>query len=207
MTSRTLDGSGRAPVPAMWQPARMKKLVLLLVVALVVPVAPAAADGGSFRDPEEEPFCEAGDCPDNDYMDFRKVTHGHGNDGKSLRHGIYTARRWKTKRLGGRHGTSITIRFDTDGDRRPERRLEIRRKDGELWAGMFRGRNLLRPVPGNIRVWRPSRRSVKVAFDPALLDERVRYRWYVDWSDRDIACAGSCHSDQAPQRGWFTHEL
>jgi hypothetical protein len=184
------------------------RLLLVLLAALMLPVVPAAADGGAFRDPEEEPFCEGpGECPDNDYMDFRRLTYGHGDAGKTLRHGVYTLKRWKTRRLGGRHGTSITIRFDTDGDRLPERRLEIRRKDGELWAGMFRGKDLLKPVRGEVRVWRPNRRSVKVAFRPALLDERVRYRWYVEWSDRGLACAGSCQSDHAPQRGWFTHEL
>lgn len=183
--------------------------MLLVAAALVLPVVPAAADSGTFRDPEEQPFCESPDpCPDDDYMDFRRLTFGHGDSGRTLRHGFYTEKRWKTRRLGGRHGTTIDITFNTDRDQRGERSIEIRRKDGELQARMFRGRYLLKPIPGDIRVWRPDRRSVKVAFAPRLLGERVRrYRWYVVWYDRGLACPGSCGNDFAPNKGWYEHRL
>lgn len=187
----------------------MRKLGILAVAALLSFPAPAAADGGAFRDPDEQPFCEGGDpCPDGDFIDFRRLTFGHERPARALRHGIETRKRWKTKWLGGRHGVSIYIDFNTDDDRRMERGLEIRRKDGKLWAGMFRGRYHRKRVPGRVRVWRPDRRSVKVRFGKGLLrDELDGYRWTVWWANRDVVCPGSCSIDHAPNRGRYEHRL
>lgn len=185
----------------------MKKLAPL-IVALLVSAAPALADGGAFRDGDEQPFCETGGCGDSDYMDFRRLTFGHGRNESVVRHGVRTIERWKTKVLGGRHGVTIHVHLNTDDDWRAERSLRIRRKHGELWAGMFRGKYLRKRVAGRVRVWRPDRRSVKVRFDVRMLgDDLERYRWNVSWAQRDIACPGSCSTDTAPDRGWFEHRL
>ena len=187
----------------------MKRAALLLVLALGLAPVPAAADGDAFRDPDEQPFCESpGPCPDGDYMDFRRVAHGHGKAPGTLRHGIETRLRWRTKTLGGRHGTTIAIDFDTDGDRGVERQLRIRRKAGELVARMLRGKFQDKEVPGRVEVWRPDHRSVKVRFRAGLLGADVaEYRWRAHWWDRGLACPGSCHTDYAPNKGWYGHEF
>lgn len=187
----------------------MKAKGILAALALLVGApAPAAADGGAFKDPDEKPFCEAPDpCPDTDYMDFRRVTFGHGDRPRVLRHGIETRKRWKTKELGGRNGVTIYFQLNTDDDARAERVLRVRRKDGELWGRVFRGKYYRKEV-GRAHVWRPDRRSLKVRFHRRLLGEGVaRYRWSVHWSNRDTACPGSCHVDFAPHRGWYEHRL
>lgn len=180
----------------------------LLAIALVLCLpAPAGANGGGSRDPDEQPFCESGDCPDTDYMDFRRASFGHA-DGRRLQHGIATRERWKTKELGGRHGVTIYFDFSTDDDARIERLLRVRRWNGELRGRMFRGKYHRKRVPGAIRVWRPDRRSVKVRFPARLLGDGVeQYGWRVHWSNRRVACAGSCHTDFAPNRGWYEHRL
>jgi hypothetical protein len=103
---------------------------------------------------------------------------------------------------------TIHISFDTDGDRRAERAVKMRRKDGELWAHVFRGKHLRKKVGDPLRVWRPNRRSIKVELPVRLLgDDLDRYRWRAGWGNRALACAGSCHTDYAPHRGWFEHRL
>lgn len=191
----------------MWHPGPVKRIALL-TAALLAAATPALAGGGAFRDGDEQPFCETGDCDDTDYMDFRRLTFGHGRSESVVRHGIRTLKRWKTKELGGRHGVTIHVHLDTDGDERVERSLRIRRKHGSLWAGMFRGKHLRKSVGGRIRVWRPDRRSVKVRFPVRMLGDEVRrYRWRVWWAQRALACPGSCSTDSAPDRGWYEHRL
>lgn len=187
----------------------MRKLVVAALVSSLLVPGSAAADGGRFRDRDEKPFCENPDpCPDTDYIDFDRVSFGHGRTARVLQHGVHTRKRWKTKDMGGRHGVTISIAFDNDGDRSSERLLRMRRRDGELWARMFRGKGYRKQIGGPLQVWRPDRRSIKVRFPLRLLGSELdRYRWRVSWSNRRIGCAGSCHTDFAPQRGWFEHSL
>ncbi len=187
----------------------MKRTALILAVAFLLLPAQVRADGGSFRDPDEEPGCETKDpCDDSDYMDFRRVTFGHADASEQLRHGLETRRRWKTKRLGGRYGTTLAFDFNLDGDRRQERQLRIRRRDGQLRAGMFRGERWHKRVRGDVRVWRPDRRSVKVQFHVRLLRNGIAsYRWRAVWWPRYAGCISTCGFDVAPGRGWFRHEL
>jgi hypothetical protein len=187
----------------------VKKLGSILVAAALLVPTQALADGGRFRDPDEQPFCETPDpCPDTDYIDFRKVTYGHGRSAGILRHGIVTRERWKTKDMGGPHGVTIYLELDVDGDRTAERMLRMRRKDGELRARMFRGKHLRKAIGGSLRVWRPNQRSIKVRFPLRLLgDDLDRYRWSAGWYNRNVGCAGSCHTDYAPHRGRFEHRL
>ncbi len=181
---------------------------MVLAAAMLAP-GTAGADGGRFRDADEQPFCESPDpCPDTDYIDFDRVTFGHGPKARVLQHGIRTRERWKTKDMGGRHGVTIYLELDVDGDRASERLLRMRRKDGELWARMFRGKDYRKEIGPALRVWRPDRRSIKVRFPLRLLGDGVdRYRWRAGWTQRGVACPGSCHTDFAPRRGWFEHRL
>lgn len=187
----------------------MRKLALVALAALLLAPGLAQADGGRFRDPDEQPFCEGpGSCTDTDYLDFSRATFGHGRTARVLQHGLKTRERWKTKDMGGRHGVTISFDFDTDGDRGVERRLRVRRKNGELRARMFRGRYLRKRVGGDLGVWRPDRRSIKARFPRRLLgDDLDRYRWRAGWHQRGVACPGSCHTDYVPDRGWYEHRL
>lgn len=187
----------------------MRRLAIVVVAASLAVPGSAWADGGRFRDPDEQPFCETSDpCPDDDYIDFDKVTYGHGPTERVLRHGVHTRKGWKTKDMGGAHGVTIYFVFDTDGDPEGERTLRMRRKDGELRGRMFRGKHLSKKVGGRLHVWRPDRRSIKVRFPVRLLGEDVdSYRWRAGWYQRGVACPGSCHTDSAPHNGWFEHNL
>ena len=189
----------------------IKLLAAALGAVVLLPILPVAANEAAFRDGDEQPFCEGDpDCPDDNYMDFRRLSQGHGTEHRNIRHGIRTLKRWPTRDLGGPHGVSFLIGFDIDGDAGREREIRIRRKDGHLWAGMFKGRGFWKrtPVPGHIRVWRPTRFSVKVGFATDLLAEGLdKYRWSVSWGLRKAGCTGSCESDDAPNRGWYTHRL
>jgi hypothetical protein len=141
-------------------------------------------------------------------MDFRRLTFSHGDRPSRLRHGLFTYERWRTNALGGRYGTTLVVEFDTDRDRRVDRELRIRRKDGRLWAGMFQEQPYFDDlVSEQVRVWRPNRRGVKIAFQARLLGKGIRsYTWRVWWFDRGgLECPGSCGTDFAPKRGWFKH--
>lgn len=187
----------------------MRRLAsVMLCAALLVPGA-AWADGDRFRDPDEQPFCESPDpCPDSDYIDFDRASHGHGPTDRVLQHGLHTRERWKTKDMGGRHGVTIYFDFDVNDNKSPDRRLRIRRKDGELLAQMYRGKYFRKKIGEPVRAWRPDRRSIKVRFRVRLLGDDVDgYRWRASWYNRALACPGSCHSDSAPHRGWFEHTL
>ena len=187
----------------------VKRLALVVAALLLAPVA-ALADGDAFHDGDEQPFCEDpnAECPDDDYMDFRRATFGHGKTRSVVRHGVRTMKRWKTKDLGGRHGVTIYVHLNTDDDGRVERSLRIRRKHGELRGRMFRGKYFDKRVHGSVRVWRPDGRSIKVVFRVRMLGDDVdAYRWGVSWARRGIGCLGSCHSDHAPDEGWYRHRL
>lgn len=187
----------------------MNRAVAVVVAALLMVPVHAHADQGSLRDPDEKPECEMQDpCDDTDYMDFRRVSFGHGETSHRIRHGLETRKPWKAKRLGGRFGTTLAFEFNLDGDRRPERQLRIRRREGKLRAAVFRGERWRKRVRGWVHVWRPDRRSARVEFDSRLLGEGVdSYRWRATWWQRYAGCIGSCGYDVAPRRGWVTHSL
>ena len=187
----------------------MRSLALMIGLATVLSVTPAAADDKVFRDGDEHPFCESPEpCADTDDFDIRRLTQGHGDDADNLRHGIRMARPWSTKSLGGRNGVTIYIDFNLDDEGATDRLLRIRVKRGELWAGIFTGRFGGKRVAGMVRVWRPGRRSVKVGFSRDLLGQgNDDYRWRSSWGMRYTGCAGSCNDDHAPDRGWYLHRL
>lgn len=187
----------------------MRRLALVVLASSLLVPGSAWADGGRFRDPDEQPFCESPDpCPDTDYIDFDRVTFGHGRTHRELRHGLHTRERWKTRDMGGRHGVTIYFDFDTNDNRSPDRRLRVRRKHGELLAQMYRGKYFRKKLGGPLRVWRPDRRSIKIRFPVRLLGKGLEdYGWQAGWYNRRLNCPGSCHSDYAPRRGWFEHTL
>jgi hypothetical protein len=189
-------------------PSGVKKILLFgLVISLWSMGAPVGADQQGFRDGDEQPFCESpGPCPDSDYMDFRWLTQGHGDDSRRLRQGVRTAERWRTGDLDGRHGTTFAFDFDTDEHGDVDLQLRVRRKDGRWRAYFYSGKYFGRHVPGKVNVWRPGRRSLKVGFSADVLGDAVGfYRWRVAEYQRGVGCAGSCHSDDAPDSGWYEH--
>lgn len=180
----------------------------LVLGALVVAPDGALADTDVFRDPDEGPGCLEG-CPDKDFMDFRRLRQGHGDFHRRVMHGIRTVKPWKTRALG-ETGVTIEIWFDTDADHRSERVVVVRRRDGRLRADMYRARDYHR-LPVNVRVWRPSRYSVRVRFSAAALKDDLRtYGWRVTWSrnpDGDGYEQGVVYWDSAPDQDWYIHRL
>ena len=187
----------------------MKRLSFLVALLMLISVAPTHADEAVFRDGDEQPFCESpGPCPDGDYMDFRRLTQGHGRQERRIRHGLRTAEPWPSRALDGRHGTTFAFDFDTDGYGDVDAQLRVRRKDGRWRAYLYKGKYFGRHIPGKVKVWRPGRRSLKVGFSADLLGDGIgRYRWRVDEYERNLTCPGSCHSDSAPDRGWYEHTV
>ena len=187
----------------------MKRFCFVLAVVSALSVGSATADEAIFRDRDEQPFCEGpGPCPDGDYMDFRRLTQGHGEQPRRVRHGLRTAERWRSRALEGRHGTTIVFEFETDRYGDADMQLRVRRKDGRWRAYLYEGKYFFRHVPGKVRVWRPGRRSLKVGFSADLLRDGIRrYRWTAWHYDRNLACPGSCHTDHAPDRGWYEHQV
>jgi hypothetical protein len=189
--------------------------VALMIGVLIVPDA-ARADTRRYRDQDEVPSCPGDSaCSDDDFMDFRRVMHGHGNTHRRVRHGIRTVRPWDTGVLGGQRGVTIAIHFNLDRDPAWERQLRIRRVHGRLWAGLFKGYKDATRIPGKVRIWRPDQRSVRVAFHlDALKDGLTRYRWKATWWQRGPYCPESegCYQDDAPDQGlftryWYVHRL
>jgi hypothetical protein len=175
-----------------------------LVLGLLVMVPDAArADTRVFFDPKGDAGGSGGD-----FMDFRRLGQSHGDAHRRVRHRIRTQKPWKTSVLGGDNGVTIEITFNTDDDRAWERQIRIRRRDGRLRAHMWRA-NDDRRLADKVRVWRPNRYSVSVAFSADALKEGVRaYGWRVRWvwrSNRDQPAV--VYWDWAPGRGWYRHRL
>ena len=172
----------------------------LVLGSLVMGPDAALADTRVFFDPDEE--------QDQDFMDFRRLRQGHGDSYRRVRHGIRTEKPWETGVLGGANGVTIEVTFNTDDDNAWERQIQIRRRNGRLWAGMFRGSDYRR-LPVKVRVWRPSSYSVSVAFSADALKDGVRaYGWQVRWVRRsDFPQPAIVYWDRAPGRGWYRHRL
>jgi hypothetical protein len=173
---------------------------LVLGLLFVGPDA-ALADTRVFFDPDEE--------HDQDFMDFRRLRQGHGDAYRRVRHSIRTEEPWKTSVLGGVDGVTIEIRFNTDDDSAWEREIRIRRRDGRLRASMWR-RSDYRRLPVKVKVWRPNRYSVSVAFSADALKDGVRaYGWQVSWAQRsDSDQPAVVYWDSAPASGgWYRHRL
>lgn len=176
---------------------RRTALLPVLAIALLVVVGgldPAAAGYRRVQDPDD---LEA-------RVDVKWASHGHLKEGGALRHALGTHARWRSRAL---RSYRVRIDFDLDKDAAAERQLRVRYKDGRLRAAMYRGEFFDVEVQGRVRVRRPNRRSMWVAFAPDLLrKDLARYRWSVLVYARGT-CPGSCPADSAPDRGWVKHRL
>lgn len=180
----------------------------LVLGMLVVGPDAALAETRVFLDPDEKPGCLEGECPDKNFMDFRRLRQSHGDPHRRVRHGIRTVKPWKTDVLGGENGVTLEISFNLDSDLEWEREVQIRRLNGRLRADMYRGSDYRR-LPVKVRVWRPSQYSVRVGFPADALKDGVNaYGWRVTWSRRgDGASPGIVYWDSAPEQAWYRHRL
>jgi len=164
------------------------------VLASCLAAVPAVADEIHVADPR-------GDAKASSVFDIASV--GHGERAQILSHRLTTYRPWRRALLG--RGGRISFYFDTDGDSAPERRLDIQRGRGRLYAVLKspRGR-----VVGQGRVRRATRRTVVVTFAKRLLSSRIgRYRWFAVAGFRCHGRYTAC-GDRAPEGpALITHEL
>ena len=186
-------------------PTRQRLVALAVSVGLafgllVMGPDAALADTRVFFDPK-------GDSG-GDLMDFRRLRQSHGDAHRRVRHSIRTEKPWRASVLGGENGVTIKIEFNTDDDRAWERQIRIRRRDGRLRAHMWRA-NDDRRLADKVRVWRPNRYSVSVAFSADALKDGVRaYGWRVSWTRRSNQPQPAIvYWDSAPGRGWYRHRL
>ncbi|HYP24854.1 MAG TPA: hypothetical protein VEV43_14895 [Actinomycetota bacterium] len=148
--------------------------VVLLVAAMLVGATGAVADTRRWRDGNEA----------RGPLDIARIAQGHRIGPKGVAQVVHTIRlhrAWPVKRL--RHRGYVVVQFDRRGhpDGPNERMLRIFYKRGGLVATMY---NSLGDPPkrlARVALWRPDRRTVKVAFPPKLLKRRglERYEWNV----------------------------
>ena len=102
----------------------------------------------------------------------------------------------------------VFFRFDTDDDGRTDHSVWGRYRNGELEARMSRGEPPDEPVPGRIKVWRPSDKSVVISFPSARFGPDINaYKWSSTVSYGDYCPSGGPCIDTAPKRGFIQHTL
>lgn len=117
-------------------------------------------------------------------LDVARIAQGHRIGPKGvpqLVHTIRLHRAWPVRRLRDRGYVHVQLDRRGHPDGPNERMLRIVSRRGRLVATMY---NSLGDPPKRLErvaVWRPNRRTVKVAFRPELLERRglERYKWNV----------------------------
>lgn len=151
----------------------MRRLLVGLAVfgLLGIVHSPALADRAGLSDPDDA----------RGLLDIKRISHGHDDRGR-LVHTVRTFARWRTNELPSNDENSVGILFESSSDTfGSDRFIWIRRsQQGRLYAKLYRvlthpNGEFLRRVP----VWRPDRRSVRVAVHPKFLGRRFAdgYRW------------------------------
>src|SRR5688500_16526101 len=170
----------------------MKRL-LTAILASAFLAAPAWANDGSVRDPDEV----------RGPLDIKRISHGHSS-GEVLWHKIVMHNRWGADDLRG--DDEIRLYLSRDGeDKFDEVHISIDEKKGDLRAWIFpytEGSDFAGVGPSErIRMTRPNPRVVKVFFDKGWVqNRRDRYAWSAgtDYRNRDSThCRSSCF-DYAP---------
>lgn len=132
--------------------------------------------------------------PQGDAKGTLDIASVRGGDGARLvTHRLTAYRPWRDALLA--NGGRISFSFDTDGDRAPERRLDVGYARGRLSAVVTNsgGRRI-----GTGLVARPSRGTVVVSFDRSLLRPGIRrYRWFAFAAPRCRHRNPAC-GDRAP---------
>ena len=148
-------------------------------------------------------------------LDIRRIVHGHRLQGEHrlTRHRLSTHRHWYTRHLRG-DLSFLNMFLNTDGDKRPERRLTIDVRKKNLLARMDRYPSGKRV--GYTKVWRPNKWSVSVAFPESFLGQGITaYKWNANsffHTSGDGPCGiptdvvRTC-ADRAPNRGQIKHRL
>lgn len=185
------------------------KLLLVVATAVAVTLTPfveASAD-----------YVRLLDLPDTPgRLDIRNIRHGHGERPGVLFHRLGTHRRWARWRLGNQ--SVIYFWISTDADAYAERRIVVDFVSRRLRAQMERydefSDGAAISILANLRVTRPTRRSIKVFFPRRLLGKAVtEYGWSAEtyYRARDSRrCRRRVCIDDAPVgsgRGRVVHRL
>jgi len=178
------------------------------LIAVIVAAAAVGADEGRLLDANDT----------QGPLDVASIHHGHRANDKGRRQLIHTVRlhdAWRVKRVRDRAWIRLFFQLRGHRGNPEERTLLITYEDGKLRAKMY---NSLGDPPkflANVALWRPNRRTVKVAFRRSLLRRRDfgHYRWsarsFIDgkaWcSDRD-GCSDSVPDGDGAKR-YVTHYI
>ena len=174
----------------------MRRPSLALAVGLCVALAmsPVTADEKRVSDPKDLGY----------NLDVKWVSHDHGDRHRMVRHGIGSYGRWRDR---GLRGYTMRLELNTNKTNAFERSVRIDYRDGRLRAAMYKGKFMDVKVPGRVRMWRPTRRTIWVSFDADMLRDGIkRYRWSISLYQNG-ECPGSCDFDGAPDNGWIRHRL
>jgi hypothetical protein len=171
-------------------------MILSLCCLLLLVGQVASADDGAVSDPNDT-FGP---------LDIERISHGHTDEAFVIRHRIKTRSRWGNGQLGNAD-SEILMLLTTDDEPRAEWMIQIDYVRSHLRA-------ILLPYVESdasatigdhypIEVWRPTRRSVEVAFSTHILGDDVdRYGW-TSFTRFEKTSSSSCRSyvdcsDEAP---------
>ncbi len=180
----------------------MKRLIVMVMMAVVALNAPAAADpktktdGNDVRSP----------------LDIKEVKHGH--DGDYLFHKLWTYEAWRSSDLEAGEG-EIWFRFNLPGassdDDDLDRLIIINYRNGQLRAKMYDHENGNHDFLRKVSVNRPGSKSVRIKFKKGQLEPGItRYQWQA-WTlyedDLGDLCGTECN-DARPNDpdNWITHK-
>lgn len=184
----------------------MKGLIWAVVVMILGAPTPARSDVKKAYDPNDT----------HGVLDVRRVSHGHRDGKRLLSHRVDMFEPWKARRLTDE--TRILLWFSTDReDKYVERRVAIYFAGGHL-AGSIEKYDessdsaSVSVLSKNLRVTRPTRRSVKVFVPRRYLNpDMSRYKWSASTFykfRRSRHCRRTLCQDGAPNDGkWIVHRL
>ena len=178
-----------------------------LVALAILLAAPAAvlADSGLAKDADDTPG----------RLDVHQIRHGHGARGSMIRHRIDMYGQWRDRILRKKGPGHLHILFSTRGSNCAEKRVTIKRKNGELQAfiqeykpaGCGPNDDVFEigfPERLDADIERKRGRAIVVTFDKHELRKRIqRYTWSVETVIESDKCGdeGGRRHDFAPDRG------
>jgi hypothetical protein len=182
---------------------RRAGLGLLALMLMVVPAAHAAsASVASRAEPYAPTLRDRDDSPGR--LDIARLAEGH--DGIGLTHVVTMHDPWRNRMLSARTNNMILLRFDTVGDRNPERWVIVVRRQRALRAYVTNGR--LTRIIGQAQASRPDRQSLLVTVGPKRIGATAGYRWsvFTYFQTTSGPCRNGCF-DRAPDSGALRHDI
>jgi hypothetical protein len=169
---------------------------IVLVVALAAALACAGTASAGFT-----AFPDRNDKPGP--LDIRQATQGHGPGGR-LVHSITTFGRWPNALLGPTTPNFFLLEISIDADAKPERTVFIYSVNRHMVGVVLDSKG---KAVAAAKASRPNRKTLKVSFPRAGINDKPGYRWSVaSFFEATGRCGGGC-VDKAPNRGRILHDI